>query len=453
MNIHWHEGLFLQPHHLQRFQRSIVATIQSDRCIAQPFAYGVIEGQVSADELANYRVRFTRLRAIMPSGLEVDFPKNADLPSLDIKPLFAGTGSVFTIYLGVPLWQDGRANSGGEAPADQPDTNAKIIFRVHEQNLTDENTGDNSQPLLTRHVNARFVLDDGDKSDLELVPVLRLTRSAGEQLGQPKIDAEFVPPCLFLTGSGALHNLVADIVNQIEASRQELLVQVNRGGFNMETVRGVQIEQILRLRTLGHFSARLAALLEAPNITPFEWYLELCSLHGELSALHPEKDGGAPPSYSHEGLYNVFSQLDGKIRALLRGVVAASFMRLDFARTETGLAATLSEDHITRAAEYFLAVRSEGDTRTVAALVEDGNRFKLMPKSLASRAIRGVELKEERFPPMQLPASAGLSFFRLNSTDSSRIWQQIKQERELSLHWPETDVKIKEVAIYMTTNA
>ncbi|MDR3229265.1 MAG: type VI secretion system baseplate subunit TssK, partial [Puniceicoccales bacterium] len=112
-----------------------------------------------------------------------------------------------------------------------------------------------------------------------------------------------------------------------------------------------------------------------------------------------------------------------------------------------------SDDHLTRAVEYFLAVRSEGDTRTVAALVEDGNRFKLMPKSLATRAIRGVELKEERFPPMQLPASAGLSFFRLNSTDSSRIWQQIKQEHEVSLHWPEIEVKIKEVAIYMTTNA
>ena len=90
------------------------------------------------------------------------------------------------------------------------------------------------------------------------------------------------------------------------------------------------------------------------------------------------------------------------------------------------------------------------DPRTIAALVEDGNRFKLMPKRMATRAVRGVELKEERFPPMQLPAVAGLGFFRLNRGEGSRVWQQIQTEKTLVLRWPEQENISLEVSLYMT---
>jgi type VI secretion system ImpJ/VasE family protein len=451
LNIHWHEGLFLQPHHLQRFQLGAIHQGQSDRRIARSHPYGLVEARLSLDELANFRVRFDRLRVIMPGGLDLCFPENAELPSIDIKPLFAGSGSVFTVYLGVPVWREGRANAGGESPDTQPDAATKIIYRVREENLADENTGDNAKPLLTRRYNARFVLDDDDKSDLELVPVLRLVRGVGEQLGQPKPDPEFVPPCLFITGSGALHNLVRDLVNQLEASRQELVIQLNRGGLAMDTLRGAQIEQILRFRTLNHFSARLSSLLAAAHVTPFAWYLELRALHAELAALHPaEDDYESVPAYNHENLFNAFDQLGAKIRGLLRGVVTASFLKLEFASTDAGREAVFTEEQLTRPVDYFLGVKSKDDPRTVVALVEDGNRFKLMPKSLATRAVRGVELKEERFPPMQLPAVAGVTYFRLNRAESARVWQLLQSEKAAVIRWPDHEKSDFALTLYMT---
>ena len=450
LNIHWHEGLFLQPHHLQRLQHGALSQNQTDRRLLWPCPYGIIEAKLSLDELANFRVRFDKLRALMPSGLEVNYPDNAELPSIDLKPLFAGSGAVFTIYLGVPLWKEGRANSGGESPSEQPDATAKIIYRVHEQTFADENTGDNAKPLLIRRLNARFVTDDEDKSDLELIPVLRLVRGVGEQLGQPKPDPEYAPPCLFLSGSTVLHNTVRDLVNQVEASRQELVIQINRGGFAMDTIRGLQIEQLLRLRTLNHYSARLTTMLAAANITPFDWYLELRSLHAELSALHPDKDDYEIPPYNHENLFNAFDQLSVKTRALLRGAVAASFLKIDFTTTPDGLEATLTDEHFTRPVEYFLAIKSSQDPRQIAPLVEDGNRFKLMPKSMANRAVRGVVLKEERFPPLQLPAIGGLNFYRLDRAEAARVWQQLQTEKIMALRWPGQETSDFQVTLYMT---
>jgi len=82
LQIHWQEGLFLQPHHLQRMQKSLRDEIAAERRLAWPYPYGVVEARISRDELENMRIRFERLRAIMPSGLEVSFPENAELPSL-----------------------------------------------------------------------------------------------------------------------------------------------------------------------------------------------------------------------------------------------------------------------------------------------------------------------------------------------------------------------------------
>src|SRR5579862_9827941 len=109
--VHWHEGLFLQPHHLQTMQHHLLERFGSERRLGYVFPYGVIDMKMSADALENMLVRFDRLRVIMPSGLEVNFPENADLASLDIKQAFEGSSTPFTVSLALPLWYPTRANT------------------------------------------------------------------------------------------------------------------------------------------------------------------------------------------------------------------------------------------------------------------------------------------------------------------------------------------------------
>jgi type VI secretion system protein ImpJ len=446
--IHWHEGLFLQPHHLQRMQRELHLKVAQERRLLCAYPYGLIEAQLSADELANMRLRFTTLRVIMSSGLEVNFPENADLPSIDIKPAFSSSGGGFTVYLGVPIWQDKRANSIEVGP--NADPRAKLIYRVEEAEYADENTGLNPKPLLMRRINARLLLDNEDRNDLEVLPLLRIGRAVGDQIGLPRLDNEFVPPCIFLSGSSILSQMVRDLVNQIEASRKELVVQVTRGGFSVETMRGSQFEQVMRLRTLNRFSARLPSLLATSSTTPFQWYLELREMLAELAALNPDKDTFEVVPYNHQNPYGGFSELSEKIRVYLKGAVAASFLKLDFKQEGDMYTATFTDEQFTRPNEYYLGIKSKEDPRTVARLAEDPDRFKFMPKSLATRAIRGVEMKEERFPPMQLPAQTGLSYFRLQRAEGSRVWQVLQAEKAAAIRWPGADASDFQITLYMT---
>jgi len=247
--------------------------------------------------------------------------------------------------------------------------------------------------------------------------------------------------------------LVRDLASQVSASRRELVVQLTRGGFNLENLRGLQFEQLMRLRTLNKFSARLPSLAEAANIPPFQLYLELRELLGELTAMFPDRDEFEVAPYDHDNPYLPFSELSSKIRSFLRGAVAPSFLKVPFVEQQGWLTALLEPQHLSGPNEYFLGIKTGQDPRQLARLVENADEFKLMPRSLATRAIRGVLLKEERFPPLELPAQSGLYYFRLLRPESARSWQQIQTEKAAVVVWPEQESSDYEVSMYMTVPA
>ncbi len=450
MQIHWHEGLFLQPHHLQRMQRSQDEQVAGERRLGWPYPYGLIEARLSRDELENMRVRFEKLRAIMPSGLEVNYPGQAELPSLDIKQAFTKGSGTFQLLLGVPLWQDARANAVRDAQ--QTDSRVKVLYRVSETECVDENTGENLQPIQVRKINARLMFDQDDTADLEVLPLLRIKRAAGDDAGLPQEDPEYVPPCLVLSGSPTLRERARDLVNAVEAQRKALVVLLTRGGFSMETIRGLQIRQLLKLRTLNRYSGRLPALVLAPNMTPFTLYLELRELLGELAALKPEQDEFECRPYDHENAYLWFADLNAKIRKLLPEEGGELVFKVDFRSVNNVLTAVLEDKHLTAPNAYFLGIKTKLDPTVLARYVEDGDKFKLMPQSLALRAIRGIELKEERHPPLELPAASDLHYFRLDRAASARMWEQVRLEKAAIVRWigSELDWSDAHFTLYMT---
>ncbi len=451
LEVHWHEGLFLQPHHLQTMQRQLMERSGSERRLVMPYPFGVVESKLSTDELDNLRVRFDRLRVVMPSGLEVDAPGSADLPALDLSEAFNASTKPLTIALGVPLYYSTRGNS---LAIGETDWRIKRRYRVEELDSYDENTGENSQTVLVRKVNARLlILEVDDRADLEVLPLLRVVHAAGEESGLPRLERTFVPSCLWISGSAALREQIRDLANRVESARTETVVQLTRAGFAVDNLRGVQVQQMLRLQTLNRGAGRLSALLGAPGgVTPFEVYLELRGLLGELAALQPDRDAWNATAYDHEAVGEVFEELCNSIRELLQAEGTATWMKTPFAVREEGLlVATLSEEHLTRPNEYFLGIKSSLDPRKLAALVEDGARFRVMAESMSAARVRGVPLDEERHPPLQLPSQVGLHYFRLKRTEAERMWETIKSERSMAISFSGAEPgAIEDASLYMT---
>lgn len=447
-HVHWHEGLFLQPQHLQWMQRTLLEQLADERRLGWPHPYGVVEARLSGDALENMLVRFDRLRVVLPSGVEVSVPDSADLPPLDIKQAFEAGSGGFTVMLGVPLWYPSRGNSIEVGP--NADARVKRIFRVSEISRPDENTGENPQPVLVRRVNARLMLETDDRTDLETIPLLRVVRGAGQEVGLPRQDPAFIPACMVLGASPTLRDMVRDLANQVEASRSEQLIKLTRGGFSIDTMRGVQFSQMLRLRTLNRFSARLSNTWNAPGTTPFQVYLDLRELLGDLAALQPDRDQYESAKYDHDNPAIAFQDVIRRIRPLLKAEGQESWLKLEFKREGPVWAAEMTEQHLSLPNEYFLGIKTAQDPRALAKLVEDADQFKMMAASMTGRKIYGVKLNDERHPPLELPSQVGLNYFRVNRAESERMWDRIKTEKKVSLEWPNLDASDFQVTLYMT---
>ena len=82
--VHWAEGLFLQPQHLQRFQQNVAHDSYALFALQQPYPYGVIELELNEDALLEQRVEIRRLKAVLRDGTLLDMPHNASVPPLTV---------------------------------------------------------------------------------------------------------------------------------------------------------------------------------------------------------------------------------------------------------------------------------------------------------------------------------------------------------------------------------
>jgi len=114
------------------------------------------------------------------------------------------------------------------------------------------------------------------------------------------------------------------------------------------------------------------------------------------------------------------------------------------------LVANLTEETLSLPNEYFLAIKTKQDPSELARLVLDRDRFKLMPRTLATQRVFGIQLAQELYPPAELPAQVGLHYFRLIPGESGRLWERVQQEKSLAVRWPGIESSDYEITLYMT---
>ena len=59
--VHWHEGLFLRPQHLQMLQKSIFDSAMAEGRLSRAYPYGVVAADLDVASLENMMVRYRQL--------------------------------------------------------------------------------------------------------------------------------------------------------------------------------------------------------------------------------------------------------------------------------------------------------------------------------------------------------------------------------------------------------
>ncbi|MDR2500786.1 MAG: type VI secretion system baseplate subunit TssK [Treponema sp.] len=448
---HWNDGQFLQPHHFQYFQRQNREDLKNNRAFSCAYPWGLIDFEIDGDALAAARVAVKRFSAVLGDGTPLSMPGNCQLGVLDLREALERHPGAILVYVALPLWSEFEANL-----AESPGGPEKRRYVSQKKRLRDENSGDNEITLITRRMNARLTTGLDDNKNMQLLPVLKLSVLSHDKAQTAlERDDRYFPPFLILTADSPLFGIIQGLIADIRRCRDKALDILTTGNFKNEDLAGYNAYTVLRLKTLNVYEQRLAALLAAGNVSPFDMYLELTSLLAELMAYDPVNSVREIQRYNHEDSAPQFLEIIKDIRSFILQEGGADYIRLDFKSAEDGrcLYTPVRPEELFRAEKAYLALKSGGNKDAAVKAVEEGDTFKLINPQAKQLRIRGVKLTEEPYPPRFLPVLADTLWFKLDIAESARVWREITEEQGMIVDYVPGLFPSLELSLYLAVGS
>ncbi len=79
--VHWTEGLFLRPHHLQQADRYLETALESRTRHVTPYPWGFASLEIDRDLAQQSKFGLRRAAGVMPDGGLFDFPSESPSPA------------------------------------------------------------------------------------------------------------------------------------------------------------------------------------------------------------------------------------------------------------------------------------------------------------------------------------------------------------------------------------
>ncbi|MDX2197344.1 MAG: type VI secretion system baseplate subunit TssK [Phycisphaerae bacterium] len=431
--IHWAEGLFLRPHHLQAAARQAQTLAGSSLEALHPFAWGFRSIDLALDALENYRLEIRGAELRLADGALLKIPENCDLPPRDFKKELEAATTGLTVYLALPRFETVRANV---LNADDDLKSRRARFRVDVVERYDENTGDNPQPISVRRQQAAFLLENEDRTGFECVRLGRIERTpAGAKLAPAN-----VPPLLRLRAWPSLLTQIEVLYNDVRARVEQLGADASTRALTFATGAPADVEQLMKLAALNELGVQLGIVATCPDLHPYELYRTLIGGIGRVALWDGARRPRELPAYDHENSGPIFDELIRYLRALINGMLPRDYVERPFEVRDGGLGVELDAEWFTPAHEMYLGIRSQLNVDDVMALFRTIN-FKLAsPRDAVEvyqRRLSGLEFKPVT-SVANLPRSADQHYFRISR--SAPYWEHCERERGIFIRMPQQDM-------------
>lgn len=428
--IHWAEGLFLEPQHLQRSQMMMQQQAAQSLALCMPYAYGLIDLEIDEEALAAQRIVIRKLSAIMPDGTRLSMPGNCHVAPLQLNiSTQAQIGHGLMIYLSLPISSSTDSNLGVKHQSGR--------YALAAEHMLDENTGDNDVSIIVREYNAQLTLKEQVSSNQCILPICKVKCSSIlAQSPTLQLDQTYIPPFLTLSESCPLLNRATELLFMLKNCRVNLESDIEKDGFDSKLITGSDMLRLNQLAALNSFIERAENFLQPNCITPFGLILELGDLLGRLSVLNPLAHVRTP-LYVHEDPFPVFQELSQRIRSLLNKEHTTNEMNwLEFSINPQGYFSISNlEDRFFKSGQYYLAISFDGELKDKIASIENGDNFRLLDIGSFRDRVRGVKLSHVRYPPHFLPSLNHTLWFKLMIEESLRTWNYIFEERSMVIDY------------------
>jgi type VI secretion system protein ImpJ len=431
--VHWEEGMFLLPQHLQAAQRYGTHLSQLGDKWNQHYSWGLRSCELDTNAFANYRFVVRTLKARLRDGTLIAIPEDNVLTPVELKAAFERTSPV-RVFLAVPLFDLGRANA---SPNSSPD---KARYLWDTQDLEDENTGQDRKAVRIRRLNVRLLLSTEDAAGYETLPIAQLKKTDRAE-ATPELDAAYIPPVL---ACDAWKPLSAGILEYIY-DRIGMLLEKQTG---LVVSRGIGLESqapgdrliVEQLRALNEAYAMLRVLAFAEGVHPLSAYLELCRLVGQL-VIFSRKIGPRTPHdllpYDHDDLGRCFASVRRYIDQAL-DFDPIPYQERPFQRVGERMEVKLEREWLEPSWQIYVGVQTSLSTDQCIRLLSPGGLDMKIASAaqvdqIYTLATRGLKFDHVQRSPRALPSPPGLNYFKVDPQSQPAVWQDVKEKLTLAL--------------------
>lgn len=441
--VHWSEGMFLRPHHLQAGQRWMENIVRAALDSSKPFAWGFTELQVAKEPLENFTLRLDRCTIRLKDGSWLRIPENTEVDPLNFKDAIEQNRGSLDVYLGVPAMQEVRANA---VSLENPEsTTGSPRYEPHPISKRDENTGENPQIVYVRRVRGRLFSELDDMTGYEVLRVGRIKRT--DKAGAlPEMDDLGAGPLLALQADLGLSALVRSLADQVEAKDEVLAREAREHRMMFTDGVAANTEHLIKLHVLNEVRGGMKAMLQCPLLHPFEVFSSFAKLVGHLSVFHEDLVPIDIPAYDHDRPGDSLERLRARIVVLLEAMRPIAYVERAFTlkKDETGregLEVELDRKWIDENLEMFVALIADDlDINELYNHIYQKLDMKLASPTRSRRihniAVRGLALQIKSVPAGQLPRRQNLHYFKVDKTigpDRTDYWKECEQERGIRM--------------------
>lgn len=428
----WFEGMALDPHHFQQWDRSQRALVHARVRALGAHGWGFSELVLDEERLANGELAVLRCAGVMPDGLPFELPESGPLPEpRSLQAAFPATEEALAVVLAVPAERPAGANIGrGDGLAREARLVAEAV------RIPDETTGADEREVEVARPAFRIGLGTEALHDFTTLPVAEVVRA---ESGLFVLREAFIAPSLRLRASARL----------VQMARRYLELLVARSATLAERWHGITQQRELSPADLTVHGLHLAASTYVPLLNhhhasgethPEALFTTLLGLAGHLSAFTPGATV-APrdfPVYNHADLTACFGRLDEILLELLGGAAPrANYARIPLERQRENLYVGRPEAGLLEEAQFFLVARS--DEVAEARLVEDLPRMLRIASPETIEAVlrsytRALGLEATSRLPAGVPMDGQATYFQLQKRGP--FWEAIQTSGGIAIFVP-----------------
>ncbi len=441
--VHWAEGMFLRPHHLQAGQRWLESVIRTSLDSTRPFAWGFTELKIAPEPLENFTLRLDRCDLRLKDGTWIRIPDNTEAEPYNFKDAIEEAGGSLDMFFGIPAMQEVRANS---VSLENPEsTTGSPRYEPMPVTRRDENSGENPQIIYFRRMRGKLFTAKEDMTGYEVVRLGRIKRT--DRAGAlPQLDDLGAGPLLAVQADAGLSALIRSLADQVEAKDEVLAREAREHRMMFTDGVAANTEHLIKLHVLNEVRAGLKAMLQTPVLHPFDVYCTFTKLVGHLSVFHDDLVPVDIPNYDHDKPGDSLERLRARIVVLLEAMRPVAYVERPFVlkKDETGrdgLEVELDRKWIDDNLEMFVALISdELDINELYNHIYQKLDMKLASPSRSRRihniAVKGLSLQIKSVPAGSLPRRQNLHYFKIDKMigpDRTDYWKECEQERGIRM--------------------